>query len=90
MGPAYKKEVQRDLFFDVGQFLWYYGNETFKDGDIGYWYFVYLSQQIPALEAKSVFVTMEGSVLAQGADDHKIKKRLRELQNLVTYGVQKL
>lgn len=90
MGPSYKKEVQRDLFFDVGQFLWYYGNETFKDGDIGYWYFVYLSQQIPALEAKSVFVTMEGSALAQGGDGPKLKKRLKELQNLVTYGVQNL
>ena len=51
---------------------------------------MYLSQQIPALEAKSVFVNMEGSALAQGGDGPKIKKRLNELQKLVTYGVQNL
>jgi hypothetical protein len=68
-------------------FINHYGNNTFKDGDIGYWYFVYLSQQIPALEAKSVFTIMEGSGLAQTGDSPKIKKRFKELQNLVTNGV---
>jgi hypothetical protein len=67
--------------------LWYYGNDTFKDGDIGYWYFVHLSKQIPALEAKAVFTTMEGTGLSQSGDSPKIKQRFRELQKLVTYGV---
>jgi hypothetical protein len=69
-------------------FIKHYGNETFKDGDIPYWHFYYLSQQIPALEAKDVFVVMEGSAFAQGMSTPQTKKRLNDLQNLATYGVK--
>jgi len=69
-------------------FLWYYGNDTFKDGEIGYWHFYYLSKQIPALEANKIFASMEGSVLSQAGNTPQVKKRFNTLQQLITYGVK--
>ncbi len=69
-------------------FIKHYGNNTFKDGEIGYWHFYYLSKQIPALEASDVFVVMEGNGLAMGADHPTSKKRLRQLQTFATYGIK--
>lgn len=68
-------------------FLWYYGNDVFKDGEIGYWYFYYLSQQIPALEAKTILTHMESGMFAQGVNAPKMKSRLKQLQDLAVYGV---
>lgn len=69
-------------------FLWYYGNDTFRDGEIGYWYFVYLAKQIPALEAKEILINTEGTVFGQGASSPQAKKRLKQLQDLIQYGVK--
>ena len=76
------------MYYDISLFLWYYGNDTFKDGDIGYWHFYYLSQQIPAMEAKDVLVVMEGNAMSEGTYTPQIKKRFAELQKLATYGVK--
>jgi len=76
------------LFYDIALFLWYYGSDIFRDGDISYWYFVYLSQQIPALEAKEILIHTEGTVFGQGASSPQAKKRLKQLQELVQYGVK--
>ena len=76
------------MFLDIAQFIRYYGNDTFRDGNISYFLFVYLSRQIPALEARDIFVTMEGSAFAQGGTNNsQSKKRFNELQNLISSGV---
>ena len=69
-------------------FIWYYGNDTFKDGNIGYFYFVYLSKQIPALEAKSILMGTEANIFGQGTNTPQAKKRFNELQKLVQHGVK--
>lgn len=68
--------------------MWYYGNDTFRDGDIGYWYFVYLSKQIPALEANEILKNTEGMAFGQGVSSPQAKKRMKQLQDLVQYGVK--
>ena len=75
------------MYYDIALFIKHYGNDTFKDGEIGYWHFYYLSQQIPALEAKDIFVVVEGTALSHGTSTPQIKKRFNELQKLATYGV---
>lgn len=69
-------------------FLWYYGNDVFKDGEIGYWYFSYLSKQIPALEANTIMMQTEATIFAQGLNNPQSKKRFHSLQELVKYGVK--
>jgi hypothetical protein len=49
---------------------------------------VYLSKQIPALEAKNIFIVLEGTALSQGTNTPASKKRLQQLRELVTYGVK--
>jgi hypothetical protein len=77
------------LFLDIAQFIRYYGNDTFKDGDISYHLFVYLSRQIPALEARDIFVAMEGCTYGySGASTPQLKQRFTQLQDLLNCGVK--
>lgn len=49
---------------------------------------MYLSRQIPALEARDILVTMEGTAFGQGgANTPQSKKRFNELQELISSGV---
>jgi predicted ATP-grasp superfamily ATP-dependent carboligase len=51
--------------------------------------FVYLSRQIPALEARDILVTMEGSGFAySGTNTPQAQKRFKELQELISSGVK--
>jgi hypothetical protein len=87
--PSYQKVIDREFMYDVALFIWYYGNDTFRDGDIGYHLFVYLSKQIPALEAKTILMGMEGSMYgSSGVSSPPAKKRYKQLQNLAQYGVK--
>jgi hypothetical protein len=73
--------------YDIANFIWYYGNDTFKDGDISYFYFFYLSQQIPSLEAKTTLMVSEGSSFAYGgASTPQAKKRFKQLHDLAIQG----
>lgn len=85
--PSVRKEIQRELYFDIAQFIWYYGNDTFKDGDIPYFHFVHLTTQIPALEAKNILMHTEATIYGNGEPSANSKKRLKTLQTLARNGV---
>jgi len=72
---------------DVATFIWYYGNDTFKDGEVGYLYFMFLSEQIPSLEARITLMVSEGSSFAySGTSTPNAKKRFKQLHSLALTG----
>lgn len=86
--PAYQKEIERDILADIASFIWHYGNDTFKDGDVGFLYFAFLSRQIPSLEAKATLMVTEGAAFAYGGTSTpQSKKRLKQLHTMAIQGI---